>query len=186
MFVFIDFETGGLQAWKYPILDIGMVFTTNNFDVVTAYSQRILPPEDVPIDPEAAKVNGYDREVWKESGAVSLERAAKTIMRFLVVKEKIVPVAHNAGFDKSFMPQLIAMLPKTHQDAFDYHWICTASLFQVWRILANKPGDLKLATLTKMSGFPLKRGEREEHRALPDAYACYNGFKWLLSQLRVR
>jgi DNA polymerase III epsilon subunit-like protein len=75
----LDVETTGLVAGHHEVVDLGIVYTTANGEVLDRWYRRIQPHHPERTSPEAAKINGFE----------------------------VVRVAYNSKFDAAFMDHLL-------------------------------------------------------------------------------
>jgi DNA polymerase III epsilon subunit-like protein len=94
MIIAIDTETGGTNPSKSALLSISACHLADRSKNFTVFIQ---PAEGLEIDAEAAAVNGYSPELWKERGAVPLLDALRRFKAWLPYSGND-PLAHNAGF----------------------------------------------------------------------------------------
>ena len=157
--LFYDSETGGTDPTRHDIIEVGCILTDPSGErLQSEYATKILPER--PVEPDAARVNGYDMQRWKVE-AVSLEIA---INHILAMGRGAVFLAHNAAFDWSFLQTAIDKLGK--------RWICSYRLDTITLALpllrAGKVSDLKLSTLVRYFGIE----QKNSHSAMSDVYAC--------------
>lgn len=173
-----DTETGGVYPAVNPLLSIALV-PSWDAPVTTIY---VLPEEGKIIEAEAAAVNGYTPERWAERGAVPLHRAmlmfTAALQQLLAEKKEARLVAHNAGFDRSFVEE--AVRPFQIELPGRYQWECS---MQEFGSLINDgllpAGGRSLARLGELAGlWPV--GQRPAvHDVTEDARAALQGYRWL-------
>ena len=105
-FVILDVETTGLSAKKDKVVEIGM-HRLYDYNIINCWSSLVNPGMHIP--PVVSAIHHIvDRDV---EGKPDMEYFEKGVM---VYPDNCIMVAHNAKFDKSFLPTL------------DKHrWICT-------------------------------------------------------------
>ena len=156
---FCDFETGGLDATTSDIVEMACIVTDpTGQTVISEYSQKVLPL--LPVDPGAARVNGYTREKWATE-AINCDTA---MVKFLGLARDTVFVSHNTPFDWSFLQA--AMAKRGQRWIGDYHKIDTVALAMPL-LKAGLVANVKLVTLSEHFGI-----EHAAHTALGDARAC--------------
>jgi DNA polymerase-3 subunit epsilon len=155
--IFIDTETSGLNPRRDCLISIGAVATDlRGYTIQGIFSQKVKPTG--PVSAEAAAVNGYTPEGWRDATPV-----AQAIHELLVMAQDRIFVAHNAPFDWGFIQAAMGHLKWPG----DYHKVDTAAL--AWPLLlSGKVADLKLATLGEYFGY----SNPAEHDALADAKVC--------------
>lgn len=168
-FICFDFETTGISATADRIIDIVAVrFTTDCSDHET-YSQLVNPLR--PIAPAASQVHGlYDQDV---KDAPTLEDVLPEFLQFIGGAE--VLIAHNAGFDRSFLAAACVFLGEIPPDN---PTICTLPLSRkAWPKFAN----YRLETI----GQNLRLIEKEDHRGLSDSLLLADVFRLAVEKLGI-
>jgi DNA polymerase III epsilon subunit-like protein len=161
--IFIDTETSGLHPEKDCIIQLAAIRTDSRGKVMASFCENIRP--DRAVNPEAAKVNGYDPETW---GGISFKAAIAKFNRAMVRDEddKVVFVAHFADFDRSFL-RSDCERHGCEVPLATRAWICTGAL--VWPYLYQD--QLRSRKLTDVCDFfeiPYTRA----HDAASDVKAC--------------
>lgn len=196
----IDIENGGFDSKRNPLLELGWTWTDHGFDVFDTGVVKILPPEGtiirsskdqiIPegawiIEKQAADVNGYDRQVWEDQGAVGYREGIRRFMdgmgRFPINRV----FAHNKSTEERWLG--------IHAPAFASQvkeWECTmAALREYYKskgvtkptgTVVNPdgsvtPGQLTLAGSCRLTGHV----HSGLHGALEDCYATAALAKWL-------
>lgn len=156
---FFDCETGGLNPAVADMVEVACIVTDpSGQHVLDEYCAKVFPKK--PVDPGAARVNGYTMEKWA-SEAIELDIA---MVKLLGLGRDSVFVAHNTPFDWGFFE--MAMAKRSQRWIGDYHKIDTVALATPL-LKAGHVVNVKLATLTEHFGI-----EHEAHRAMGDARAC--------------
>lgn len=154
--MFFDCETGGFSANKHDIVEVGCVVTdVTGLRVIEEYSAKVLPM--LPVNPDAAAVNGYDPAVWARE-AVAPAVAAAEISR---LSEGCTLVAQVERFDWGFLRCLLG--------AEDKRWLGGAARLCL-KTLANQQGH-KVANLAALATY-YGVDPGTPHRALDDARTC--------------
>ena len=175
----IDVETGGLDPSRHPIVS----FAAWPVWKQEPFYRLVLPPEDAPIDREAAAVNGYDRDLWKKSGAAPIAEVLEAFRGWLVARpgsvSSVAPLAHNAGFDRSF---LSAACRGLHiPEPFPHRWECSqATLLAARRAGIVDEGSSSLDALADLTG----QQRPGVHPADVDARVCLRGYLWLIRRMQ--
>jgi DNA polymerase III epsilon subunit-like protein len=174
----IDTETGGTDPRRHALLSLSAcrVDAPEN-----AFSVFILPADGTTVDPEAARVNGYTPDLWKERGAVTLRESLAMFKRWLPYSGND-PLAHNAPFDKAFLEA--AEERAGFKTYLRYRWRCSMAAFMFANdVLGFNPPDFKLATLARMAGHWAPDYVRGDHQSIDDVRACAAGYRWLTEKL---
>lgn len=175
----IDVETGGLDPARHPVLSFAAYPEWRQ----SSFYRLVLPPESALIEPEAAAVNGYDRDLWKASGAVPIAEVLEDFRGWLVARPgsvfSVAPLAHNAGFDRSFLAAACRGL--RIPEPFPHRWECSqATLLAARRAGIIGPGSSTLDALADLSG----QQRPAVHAADVDARVCLMGYQWLLRRMQ--
>jgi DNA polymerase-3 subunit epsilon len=158
--LFLDTETGGLSAARTDIIEIGCVLTDpSGRDVIEEWETKVVPTR--PVEPDAARINGYVAEKWAAEGVPLATAMAKV----LAMAKGAVMCCHNAPFDKGFLDAALSTCRQRWTGR--YHTLCTVSLAQPF-LRRGLVADVKLETLARYFGV----GHSDAHRALPDAKTC--------------
>lgn len=174
----IDTETGGLDPQRHALLSIAAHHPLHG-----EFSAFIRPAPGKIIDPEAARVNGYTPELWEKKGALSLPFAMVAFQLYLEgLPLRITPLAHHAGFDRSFLSQA-CQETATLMPQLNCRWECsqaaTAFMMRAGMIDAE---NASLDSLCAWAGIP----RPAVHDALADARACHLGYTMLLRAATAR
>ena len=169
-FICFDFETTGISSTADRIIDIGAVrFNTVNLSR-EAYSQLVNPLR--PISAAASDVHGiYDQDV---ADAPILNEVLNEFLGFIGPAD--VLIAHNAGFDRTFLAAGCVFADRTPPDN---PIICTLPLCRkAWPDFAN----YRLETI----GVTLGLIDKEEHRGLADSLLLADVFELALEELAIK
>ena len=168
-FAFIDVETTGLNAEVHEIIEVGVVISDNDFNVVSEFEIKIKPENIETADPTALRVNKYNEEDWQNS--VSLAEAIQTLSEKTA---DCIMVGHNVSFDSLFLEKAFRKLNIPNK--MFYYKLDTLSI--AFAVGANDPdiNHLSLHSLCEHFGIENKKA----HTALSDARATFELFKKLL------
>ncbi len=163
-FVVFDIETTGFSPLKNRIIEIGAVKVQKG-EITERFSAFVNP--DVPIPFEIEKLTGINDSMVLEAPQIDI-----VLPQFLEFCGDSVLVAHNAGFDMSFIIENVKRLGYTN----DFTYIDTVP---VARILL--PGQAKhtLDAVAKGLGVVLDN----HHRAVDDAEATAQIFVKMIPML---
>jgi DNA polymerase III alpha subunit (gram-positive type) len=142
----LDVETTGLVPGHHEIVDIGVVYTTLDGEVLDRWYRRVMPRHPERTSPEAAKINGFAPDVWKKLGALEPSRAVDLLLTFERDRfpgQRLVRVAYNSKFDAAFMDQLL----REHGQVLDqpntsYYWLDVPSMAWMMGYRPLEHGDL--------------------------------------------
>lgn len=148
-YVVLDFETTGLSPERDCIIEIGAVRYMDGKEA--AVMNSFVDPQR-PISPEITRITGItDQDV---AGAPTLRPAVESLHQFM---DGLPIVAHNAGFDLSFL----AAAYRTLGLEPDFTYLDTLELAR--RAFPDAPNH-KLSTLIQF----LSIDDTQAHRALSD------------------
>ncbi len=167
---FIDIESTGLDVIIHEIIEIGVVITTPDLEVIEEFEIKIKPERIENANPTALKINHYNEKDWE--GAISMREAIK--MLALKVKDCIM-VGQNVAFDAGFLEHAFSRIDVPNP--MHYHRLDTISI--AWAKLHKQP-DLEHFSLREMCARFGIVNERP-HSALSDARATYELYKKLMS-----
>ena len=164
-FVVFDIETTGFSPVNNKIIEIGAVKISGG-RIVDRYSAFVNP--DVPIPFEIEKLTGINDEMVV--GAPMIE---EVLPQFLDFCQDCVLVAHNAGFDMSFI------IENARKQGFctEYTYVDTLA---VSRILLPNQAKHTLDAVAKTLNVSLEN----HHRAVDDAEATAHIWIKLIPMLR--
>ena len=164
-FTAFDFETTGLYPDKDRIIEIGAVKFNLEGDEYR-FSGLINPGVNIPA--EASKVNGiYDSMVADKPG---IEDIFPDFMNFI---SDSVLVAHNIGFDASFLMHNAERMNKEMEDLVCIDTILMAKAFYKGLF------SYSLGNIAKFIGIDIENA----HRAEDDAVACQRLFMSCLEKI---
>ena len=174
---FLDTETSGLVPGRHRVLEVAAILTDLAGVELARHEQRVLVPVDHQVDPEAARVNGYDPVLWGET-AKPFSHFAAFLKDQIPYGHAAIPVGHNVGFDRR-------MIAESHYGSafcpLSYHLIdtvCLAGVLRAARVI-DVP-NLKLATVSAALGIP----HEKKHRAMGDCEAARGIFDRCVALVR--
>lgn len=168
-FAFIDIEATGLNLREHEVIEIGVVITDPELNIIEEFDVKIKPEHIESADPVSLKVSQYNEEDW--GSAVSLEEAMKV---FAMKVEDCIMVGHNVAFDAGFIEH--AFNKTGIQNPMHYHKLDTVSV--AWAKMHNDP-ELERFSLHELClKFDIKN--ERAHTALSDARATYELYKKLM------
>lgn len=164
-FVVFDIETTGFSPVKNRIIEIGAVKISGG-EIVDRYSTFLNP--DVPIPFEIEKLTGINDEMVITSPMIDV-----ILPQFLAFCEGCVLVAHNAGFDMSFIIENARRLGLNTE----FTYLDTVAIARVLL-----PGQAKhtLDAVAKTLNISLEN----HHRAVDDAQATAHIWVKFIPMLR--
>lgn len=131
-----DFETGGTNAQKNPILTGHFSALDSDLNIIGQLDIKVRPDEEFNlVEEDALKVNGIVMSSHLEDKeTISRQEAGQRLLAFIQEMSKGLPaksakprpLGHNIAFDINFIPQLIDM--KTWNKYVHYGFVCTFSI----------------------------------------------------------
>ena len=164
-FVVFDLETTGFSPEKNRIIEIGAVKVESG-KITDRFSTFVNPQEPIPFRIE--ELTGINDNMVLDAPVIE-----KVLPEFMQFCEGCIMVAHNAGFDMSF----IEANCRRQDLACDKTALDTVAMA---RVLLPNLNRFKLDTVAKALGVPLEN----HHRAVDDAACTANIFVKFLEMLK--
>jgi DNA polymerase-3 subunit epsilon len=170
LLVFIDLETTGVDMEKHEITEIAcLVVDPKTLKIKKRFERKIMPEHLERADPEALKITGFSKRVWKKE-AKPLEKVLKDLNQ---LTPKGMFIGWNISFDRPFLEK--AIREKGVELNYDYHWLDVSMLVYEKLFFDKKPKRLKLTAACKVLGVP--RGKA--HTAMADVKATLEVYRYL-------
>ncbi len=163
-FVVFDIETTGFSPVNNRIIEIGAVKVSGG-GIVDRYSAFVNPEEPIPFEIE--KLTGIRDDMVMDAPCIDV-----ILPRFLQFCEGCVMVAHNAGFDMSFIIENCRRLGYPTE----YTYVDTVGIA---RMLLPNQAKHTLDAVAKTLGISLEN----HHRAVDDAEATAHIFVKFIKML---
>lgn len=161
--LFLDTETGGLNARDHDLVSVACILTDpTGKTVLEEWDTKVYPMK--PVDPKAAAINGYTKEAWANDAI----HASAAMVKVLTMLNGAMMVCHNTPFDRSFIEA--ALWVNRQKWTGRYHTMDTVAIAMPL-LRAGLVPNVKLETLSAYFGI-----EHVKHRALGDARACREVF----------
>ena len=163
-FIAFDLETTGLNPIVSRIVEIGALRFRADGTIIDQFEQLVDP--QCPIPPEVTRIHGITDQMV--AGKPTIEEVLPQFIEFIGEPNALM-LAHNAGFDMSFLAMAIRRLgmPTPEHPVLD-----TVKLSRRRQELKNH----KLETI----GRHLDLIDAEEHRAMADTILLKDVFLYLL------
>ena len=161
--LFLDLETGGLDALQHEILELGAVLTSPDGSAeLGGIDARVRPLRPELVTPFAQEINGYSAAGWTDARPL-----AEVLADLVGLAEGATLVGHNICFDWGFI--LTALREHGLAWSGNGRYLDTMALAP-WAGpgLANR----QLLTMAAYLGIPTE----DAHRALVDAAMCRSVF----------
>lgn len=162
-YLYLDLETGGLDAEKYPITQVGFILEIDG-QIVEKFNETIEIPESIKLDPEATIITGYVREAPGQlPDKVVYKKLIGILERYVDVynpKDKLYLVTYNGhAFDTRFLRKWF--LDNGNKWYGSYFWFPSVDLLLLASAFAigqrHKLGNFKLATVAKSLGIEVDK-----------------------------
>ena len=186
---FVDLETGGTNPGQDDILEIGIVKVSyprlyfagggGEPELIEEVSIKVNPSR--PPDPEAARLNGFDKDVWAKEGKDLID--ALTQCHEVIRQSRFA--AWNFGFDSQFFIQSYNKLgwrwppfQMSHRmiDVQTLCWPYTLAHFE-------NPYKVNQGDIAKKMGLP--EAEKTLHRAVVDAHLNRAMYEFIMCRIDV-
>ena len=164
-FVVFDIETTGLSPLTEAITEIGAVKIKNG-QIVDSFNTFVNPMK--PIPQKIVELTGITDAMVENAQPISV-----VLPQFYEFIGDATLVAHNAGFDTSFIKNA------AKENGMDFSF-CYIDTLELSRSLVNGVKNYKLDTLTKYFNVKLEN----HHRACDDAMATAHVFLKLVDILK--
>jgi DNA polymerase III alpha subunit (gram-positive type) len=119
----IDVETTGLLPGFHEMIDIGIVMTNLEGDILDSLFLRIQPQHPERLAQGAFEVNAFDPRRWQELGAFSVSAAVDSIISFhkkVAEDKQVLMISFNSHFDAAFLDHLFRSVNKTWRELYYY------------------------------------------------------------------
>lgn len=166
-FVVFDIETTGLSPKFCKIIEIGAVKIENG-EITDSFSHFINP--EIPIPYNITKLTTITDDMVMDA-----ETIETLLPKFLEFVGDSVLVAHNAGFDVSFIRKFAHDLGRTVENS-------VVDTMTLGHVLCPELGKFTLDRICKHLGIKLEN----HHRAVDDAAATAEIFKRFIKMLKDR
>ena len=164
-FVVFDIETTGFSPVNNKIIEIGAVKVQNG-EITDRFSTFVNP--EVPIPFEIEKLTNIN-----DSMVMNADTIEAVLPRFLEFAKDCVLVAHNAGFDVSFIKENAKRLGLES----DFTYVDTVAIA---RVLLTGQAKYTLDAVAKTLGISLEN----HHRAVDDAECTAQVFVRFIAMLK--
>lgn len=179
-FAFLDCEFGGLDPELHDLTEVGLILTDYRL-VESAENQWRVRARPERITAEAARIFGYDEELW--SVAPPVRQVLTEIADMLPANKTVIPAGQNVRMDVLFLERAYRKCEIPYP--FDYHVIDLATLFYAWSLVIGRPAQsLSLRQAATEAG--LLHGKTVTHRALADARLTLESFRHYIGRLSPR
>ncbi len=178
-FAFLDCEFGGLDPELHDITEVAVIVTDYRLVELGQGEWRVAARPDRITD-EAAKIFGYDAELWAK--APPIRQVLQGVTDLLPKGKTIVPAGQNVRMDVNFLERAWKSCGMPYP--FDYHVVDLASLFYAWSLVAGETVQgLSLRQAATTAG--LLEGSTP-HRALADTRLTLDTFRHYIGRLAPR
>jgi DNA polymerase III epsilon subunit-like protein len=182
-----DVETTGLDPQTAEIISIAMTLLSDDLTPIASETIYAFPDHGCPA--EAAAVNGYDEELWRQRGAVNQRGLFDQIRTFTAEQRQLIPVGHNVRYDMAMLEALFKRMHaegpeagrKLYGQLLSYHSVDTVSISMFFDMVmfGKIASSYKLVELTKRFGI----SHETAHDAASDVRASIDLFRHLFKTL---
>lgn len=171
---FLDVETTGLDPDVHALVEVAALrVDAVTLAVLDRFESRVRPPPCAPVDPKAARLNGYCLEAWAD--APTVEQVLHPLARVLC---GATLAGHNVAFDWSFLRTAYRRAGMA-EPLLERHIVDTASL--AWPLyVAGELESLSLDALCSYFGIT----NDGAHRAGTDVHRCMGAYVALMGRYR--
>jgi len=179
--LFIDTETGGLDAKKHSLLTIA--FAVYKDGAIISESEYKVEHKDYIVTPKALEVNGInliEHDIEATPSTIVVQQIIMYINRNFRRDEKVIIAGHNVEFDNGFMAQLFENENETWSKLVSHRKIDTCSLVNY--LMITEKIDLKSASLEESIKY-FKIETEARHTAEADVRATIKLFECINTYL---
>ncbi len=174
----IDVETTGLLPGFHEMIDIGLVMTDLQGEILDSLFLRVQPLHPENLSEGAYNSNAFNHEKWKKLGALSHIAAVDSILAFhkkIAGDKSVLMVAYNCQFDAAFLDHLFRSANKTWREMYHYFILDIPSM--AWGLgLTDLNGD----AIMSMYDVPDEPHIAEFHTGITGALVNVRIYKALL------
>jgi len=182
VFFAFDVETTGLDPANDQIISVAYRILAADLTVLSGDILYAWP--EVPINAEAARINGYTEAKWTALKAITQAQLATALCAVLTPHKSLLPLGHNVKFDLAFLGALMSKHAEatTLKRSLSYHALDTvaATIFFDYVIWGKQHGSYSLSNLSKR--FSLQHAAA--HTADSDIDATIQLFHTLITSLK--
>ena len=163
----IDIETTGLVPGYHEAIDVGVVITDLEGDVVDSMFVRVLPEHPERAAPGAVRVNGFSEARWRELGALTRSQAVDSLFAFHARSNRgyhVLMTSFNSQFDTAFLDQLMRSQGRSWRELYHYFVLDIPSM--AW---SRGYRDLTNGGLARKLGVMDEPRTAEQHTGLTGA-----------------
>lgn len=120
----IDVETTGLIPGHHEMIDIGVVYTNLQGQILDSLFLRIQPKHPLRMDSGAYRVNNFNPQLWEELGALPTAEAVDSLREFhreVADRQPVLLVAYNSYFDAAFLDHLFREAGASWRELYYYY-----------------------------------------------------------------
>lgn len=129
----IDVETTGLLPGYHEMIDIGIVMTDLEGNILDSLFLLIQPEHPERLAEGAYAVNAFDANRWRRAGALSKSAAVARIINFhqqIAGDKQVLLTAYNCQFDTAFLDHLFRSANRSWRELYYYYVLDIPSM--IW------------------------------------------------------
>jgi DNA polymerase-3 subunit epsilon len=173
-YLFLDTETGGLDAGRHSLLTLGLV--VGDAAGVRESLELALRHEPYVVSGGGMKVNRIDLAKHHETALGPAEALAALdafLERHFGPSAPITLVGHNIAFDRAFLGAWLDSVGRPLEPRFHHRTIDTHAVAAALQDAGRLPGELRLSSDGLFAHFGIQVPEADRHTALGDALATF-------------
>ncbi|MEA2076923.1 MAG: exonuclease domain-containing protein [Candidatus Marinimicrobia bacterium] len=119
----IDVETTGLIPGYHEMIDIGLVITDVQGNMIDSLFLLIQPEYPERLQPGAYDCNAFNAELWKKRKAFTIDKAVDSILSFhkrVCGDKQVWMIAFNSHFDAGFLDHLFRHADHSWREMYHY------------------------------------------------------------------
>ena len=178
----LDVETTGLLPGYHEMIDLGIVYTDLEGNIIDSLFIRIQPKHPERLSEGAYRVNAFNPDVWKSKGAVSPKKAVNIVIGFhkkSATDKSVLLVAYNSPFDLAFIDCLFRDAGHSWRELYHYFVLDIPSM--AW---AKGYRGLTGSSLASVLGIPAETHVAHLHTGITGAMFNVQLYQALMQQSR--
>lgn len=179
----IDIETTGLVPGYHEMIDVGVVITDLEGNIIDSLFLRVQPEHPERTSPGAARVNGFDPQLWRTLGALTKANAVDSLFAFrerVTAGYNVLMVAFNSQFDTAFLDHLLRSQRRSWRELYHYFVLDIPSM--AWSLGYR---DLTNSGLAQRLGVADEPRTANEHTGITGAMLNVRIYRAIRARLKL-